>query len=127
MTSVPGHLTVKVLGGRNLPAITIAHARVSLLPDGDGELSMSVVNEGSAPEHLAFVSTPDAARTSWDGDVSPAGVELVTGRTVTLGRDGAPRLLLHGVHDIHAGHNVPLILGFANVGLVHLQALPPPR
>lgn len=127
VTSVPGHLTVKVLGGRDLPAIAVAHARVSFLAGGDGELSMSVVNDGSAPEHLAFVSTPDATSTSWDGDVSPAGVELATGRAVTLGRHGAPRVLLHGVHNIQAGRDVPFILGFANVGLVHLQALPPPR
>ncbi|MGI5507512.1 hypothetical protein [Streptomyces sp. CA-106131] len=127
MSSVPGHLTVNVLGGRDLPAITVAHARVSLLASGDGELSMSVVNDGSAPEHLAFVSTLDAARTSWRGAVSPAGVELPTGRTVTLGSHGAPQVSLHGVHGIHAGRAVPFILGFANVGLVHLQALPPPR
>ncbi|MET9836091.1 hypothetical protein ABZ078_44005 [Streptomyces sp. NPDC006385] len=88
---------------------------------------MSVRNDGSSTEHLAFVSTPNAADVSLDGDISPAGVQLDPGSTVALGGQGGARVLLHGVHGIDARHNVPFTLGFANVGLVRLQGLPPSR
>jgi copper(I)-binding protein len=113
--------------------VTVTDARVRLLGGGEGELVMSVRNGGSAPEHLYLVSTPDAASTSFDGPngvdsiLSPAGVLLEPGGTVSLGGHGAARVLLYGLHGTDSEHDVPFILIFANVGLVHLQALPPAR
>ncbi|MFD1659500.1 hypothetical protein ACFSL4_15130 [Streptomyces caeni] len=109
--------------------LTITDAVAHLDRAGDGSLSMSVRNEDGVPEHLGMVATPDGGRgvlaggrsAEGNGSLSTAGILLLSGTTVTFGGSG-PRVLLHHVRGVTAGHTLPVALQFGVAGLVRLQA-----
>ncbi|WP_328935006.1 MULTISPECIES: hypothetical protein [unclassified Streptomyces] len=108
--------------------LTITSAVVHLDRSGDGTLSMSVRNGGAVPEHLGMVATPDEGRgvlvgrrsAEGNGSLSTAGILLLSGTTVAF-HGKRPRVELHHVRGITAGHTLPVSLQFAVAGLVRLQ------
>ncbi|MFJ9543786.1 hypothetical protein ACIRPX_42160 [Streptomyces sp. NPDC101225] len=125
VTSSLGHLSVHT-GDVDL---TITDAVAHLDRSGDGTLTMSIRNGGAVPEHLGMVASPDRGRgelvggesAEGNGSLSTAGILLLSGTTVTFRGDG-PRVELHHVRGITAGHTLPLSLQFGVAGLVRLQA-----
>lgn len=109
--------------------LTITQAVAHLDRAGNGSLSMSVRNEDGVPEHLGMVATPDGGRgelvggrsAEGNGSLSTAGILLLSGTTVTFGGSG-PRILLHHVQGVSAGHTLPVALQFGVAGLVRFQA-----
>lgn len=123
--TTPGRVSVQVPGAD----LTINGAVAHLDRSGDGALTMSVRNEDGVPEHLDMVTTPDGGRgalagdssTEGNGSLSPAGILLQTGTTVTFGGSG-PRILLRHVRGVTPQHTLPIALQFGVAGLVRLQA-----
>ncbi|MER8182221.1 hypothetical protein [Kitasatospora sp. NPDC094015] len=98
---------------------------------GGAELTLTVRNEGTVPEHLSVVSTTEYGRATLQGSTGPqnalssAGVLINPGESATFGGSG-PRITFPP-----AGQTAPpasptaavdTILIFSVAGLVHLQA-----
>lgn len=123
--AAPGRVSVRVDSGD----LTITSAVAHLDRSGDGSLTMSVRNDDGAPEHLGMVATPDGGRgvlvggktAEGNGSLSPAGIQLSNGTTVTFGGSG-PHILLRHVQGVTTQHILPLVLQFGVAGLVRLQA-----
>ncbi|MFI9273671.1 copper chaperone PCu(A)C [Kitasatospora sp. NPDC052896] len=127
-SATPGSLSARIDGGPDHPGVTITGATVRPGANGDGELTMTVRNDGSTPEHLSMASAAVADSVELQGGGpytdSPAGVLLPPGSTATFGAADGPHVVLHGLHGLTPGADVPVTLIFARLGLVHLQALP---
>ncbi|MFJ1702852.1 hypothetical protein [Kitasatospora sp. NPDC088346] len=103
-------------------------------PSGAAELTVTVRNEGSVPEHLAQVSTAADGQSTFRAGKGPenllssAGVLIRPGESVTFGGDG-PRILFPAPATPPAtaggGPSVDTIMIFAVAGLVHLPAKAP--
>ncbi|MFI9274895.1 hypothetical protein ACIGXM_29910 [Kitasatospora sp. NPDC052896] len=121
--AMPGSLSAQASG----VDLAISVATVHVAPDGTAELTMTVRNSGSVPEHLAMVTTPDGSQATLQnaagdttGSLSDAGILLSPGSTTAFGGRG-PHVLLHGGHPA-PGQLIQLTMEFGVVGLVHLHA-----
>ncbi|MGW7007785.1 hypothetical protein ACWGCW_34535 [Streptomyces sp. NPDC054933] len=122
-TTTPGELIIQVPG----TDLAIHEAVAHIGPSGTGQLTMTVRNNGSVPEHLAMVATPNGGRATLrgsdtaNGSLSTSGILLRAGTTITFGGQGGPSILLPKV-NVTTSHTLPLTLQFGVAGLVHLQA-----
>ncbi|MEV4611079.1 hypothetical protein AB0K43_00555 [Kitasatospora sp. NPDC049258] len=98
---------------------------------GAAELTLTVRNEGSVPEHLNLISTTEYGRATLQGSKGPenalstAGILINPGEHATFGGDG-PRILFpagaNTASPTTPGTAVDTIVIFNVAGLVHLQA-----
>ncbi|WP_371500773.1 hypothetical protein OG871_28980 [Kitasatospora sp. NBC_00374] len=130
-SSAVGSLTVKSFRAH----LELTDGLLQAQPSGAAELTVTVRNEGSVPEHLAQVSTAANGRSAFQAGKGPenllstAGVLIRPGESVTFGGDG-PRILFPAPATPPAataattggGASVDTIMIFAVAGLVHLPA-----
>lgn len=130
ISATPGQVTVEEPG----VSLRISDAVAHLDPSGSGNLSMTVHNGSSVPEHLDMVATPDGGRgvltgragAPASGSMTSAGILLEPGSTVTFGSSG-PSVHLTHVQGVANAHTLALMLQFGVTGLVHLSAVIPAR
>ncbi len=105
-------------------------------PSGGAELTVTIRNEGSTPEHLSQVSTAADGRATLRGSpgpenaLSPAGVLIRPGESAVFGGDGpgitfpapAPGGAATATPGTSAEPAVDTVLIFGVAGLVHLRA-----
>ncbi|MGF1431012.1 hypothetical protein ACQRUO_31520, partial [Kitasatospora sp. LaBMicrA B282] len=119
----PGELSESANG----VSVQITDARVHPAAAGGGELTMTVHNSGSVPEHLALVLPAGGGQATVQDPTAPgagvtqAGVLLKPGSTTTFGAQG-PRVLLQGAPLPPAGQSLTVKLEFGVLGMVTLQA-----
>ncbi|MDF2254933.1 hypothetical protein [Streptantibioticus ferralitis] len=124
--TTPGELVIQ--DARTGTDLAIHDAVAHIGPSGTGQLTMTLRNNGSVPEHLAMLATADGGRATLrggsaaNGSLSTAGILLRPGTTITFGSQDAPSILLPKVNVGNASHTLPLTLQFGVAGLVHLQA-----
>ncbi|MFF1278039.1 hypothetical protein ACFVZC_32370 [Streptomyces marokkonensis] len=127
VTSSPGGVSVRIAG----IDLAISDAAAHLDRSGGGTLAMSVRNNSSVPEHLGMVATSTDGRgvlvggssTEGNGSLSPAGILLQPGTTVTFDTDGdGPSVELPQAQSTEARRTLPVTLQFGVAGLVHLEA-----
>ncbi|GHJ41512.1 hypothetical protein [Streptomyces sp. TS71-3] len=120
-------------GGTHVAAngvdVRISDAEAHLDRSGSGSLSMTVENSGSVTEHLDMVGTPGGGRgvlsggsSSGNGALSTAGIQLPPGGRTGFGARNGPRIRLTRSHGVTRAGTLPIVLEFAVVGLVRIQA-----
>ncbi|GHJ38508.1 hypothetical protein [Streptomyces sp. TS71-3] len=109
--------------------VRVGRAVAHLDRSGSGSLSMTVENSGSVAEHLDMVGTPGGGRGtlsggsgSGNGALSTAGIAFLPGGRTSFGTGRGPRIRLVHSHGVTRAGTLPIVLEFAVVGLVHLQA-----
>ncbi|GAA2130065.1 hypothetical protein GCM10009760_02080 [Kitasatospora kazusensis] len=125
--TAPGSLSVQ--GPRS--HLELTGGRLTTGASGASELAVSVRNAGTAPEHLAMVSTPDGGRATLQGGKGPdnaltaAGVLIRPGETAVFGGADGPKILFPA-HPAGSAATPPsgpadAIMIFSVSGLVHFQ------
>ncbi|MCQ4081053.1 hypothetical protein NGB36_10680 [Streptomyces sp. RB6PN25] len=122
--STPGRMDVTAPG----IDLRLSDVTARLNASGTGEVTMTIRNDGSVPEHLDMIAAPGGSRATLqggsavDGSMTSAGILLQPGSTTTFGGHG-PHVLFQDVHGTTAIHTLPLTLEFGVAGLVHVQAV----
>jgi len=123
-SAAPGALSVSA------PGTDLVITGATVRPSGDGkssELSLTVTNAGSIPEHLAAVTGPGGAHATIAQGSAPAGVVSTAGillsghSTVKVGGSGDPVVTLPAAPA--TGSTESLAVEFAVAGMVHLTAV----
>jgi hypothetical protein len=115
----PGSLTVVA------PSIhlVITDAKITSTSNGGATLSMTVLNSGTATEHLTSVNGPGGWATLSGTQVSAAGILLPVGTSVGIGGTNEPQIALKQAPTASPGGTEQVSVLFALAGQVTLQAV----
>jgi hypothetical protein len=103
--------------------LRITDARITATANGGAELSMTVLNAGTATEHLTSVNSPGGWATLSGTQVSAAGIALPVGTSVGIGGSNEPQITLPKAPTAAPGGTEQVTVIFALAGQVHLEAV----